>query len=202
MLNEIGMLCVITKPANFIQASSVPEWQEAMAEEIRALENNRTWSIVQLPSRHHTIGCKWLFKVKLKADGSVERYKARLVAKGYTQQEGVDYFDTFAPVAKLVTVKLLLALTFIKGWSLHQLDVNNASLHGDLSEEVYMTIPQGYFPMGESLSKNFVCKLRKSLYGLKQVSRQWYAKFSSVLVEKKVSAICHISFFVHQKGRF
>ncbi|KAL5547348.1 hypothetical protein UlMin_007035 [Ulmus minor] len=173
-----------------------------MADELHALEFNNTWSIVSLPTGHHAVGCKWVYKVKFHADGTVERYKARLVAKGYTQQEGVDFFDTFAPVAKLVTVKLLLALASVHGWSLHQLDVNNAFLHGDLSEEVYMTIPQGYSHKGEKqLPPNAVCKLSKSLYGLKQASRQWYAKFSSVLIEEgfRQSATDH-SLFINSKG--
>ena len=151
-----------------------------MASEIKALEDSNTWSLTNLPSGKQPIGCKWVYKVKLKADGSVERYKARLVAKGYTQQEGVDFTETFSPVAKLATVKVVLALAAIKNWHLLQLDVNNAFLHGDLTEEVYMTLPPRFHSKEESQQQ--VCRLNKSLYGFKQASRQWYAKFSSALL--------------------
>ena len=113
----------------------------------------------------------------------MERYKARLFAQGFAQQKGVDYIDTFSPVAKLTSVKLLLSLAAAQGWSLTQMDVSNAFLHGILEEEIFMSLPQGYTPPpGVTLPPNPVCRLRKSLYGLKQASRQWYKRFSSVLI--------------------
>ncbi|RVW62156.1 Retrovirus-related Pol polyprotein from transposon RE1 [Vitis vinifera] len=114
-----------------------------MTDEIKALEHNKTWDLAILPPNKTAIGCKWVYRVKFKADGSVERYKARLVAKGYTQQEGLDFFDTYSPIAKMTTVRVLLAIAAAKQWYLHQLDVNNAFLHGDLNEEVYMQLPPG-----------------------------------------------------------
>ncbi|KAK8921731.1 hypothetical protein KSP39_PZI020888 [Platanthera zijinensis] len=164
-------------PNTYAQASKHECWNKAMKKELLALEYNNTWDIVTLPPGKKPVGCKWVYKTKLKADGSLERHKARLVAKGFNQMEGVDYFDTYSPVAKITTIRVLLTIAAAKGWFLEQLDVNNAFLHGDLHEEVYMSLPPG----SSSTLSNPVCKLKKSIYGLKQASKQWYSKLSTAL---------------------
>ncbi|CAH9126270.1 unnamed protein product [Cuscuta epithymum] len=165
------------EPKYFYQAVQDPLWREAMQKEVNALEENNTWTLVHLPPGKKVVDSKWVYKIKYKPNGDVERYKARLVAKGYTQVEGVDFHETFAPVAKLVTVRCMLAVAAKRNWIVHQLDVNNAFLHGDLSEDVYMRMPQGFTKIGDTR----VCKLQKSLYGLKQASRNWYYKFTHAL---------------------
>ena len=111
---------LFVEPTFYYQAMSDPKWQAAMVVEIVALEANNTWTLTPLPVGKKPIGCKWVYKIKYKANGSIERYKAMLMAKGFTQKEGVDYFETFSPVAKMVSVKVLLAVVAIKGWSLSQ----------------------------------------------------------------------------------
>ncbi|KAF5450382.1 hypothetical protein F2P56_030740 [Juglans regia] len=153
-----------------------------MKAELHALEENHTWTVTTLPPNKTAIGCIYVYKTKLKSDGSLERHKARLVAKGYTQKEGFDFQETFSPVAKLTTVRVFLAIAAIKNWSLTQMDVHNAFLHGDLDEDIYMQLPPGYHIKSEQIKgENLVCKLNKSLYGLKQASRQWFSKFSNSL---------------------
>ena len=154
-----------SEPQNFHEANSQEVWKEAMQEELKALDQHNTWSITKLPKGKKVVGCKWIYKLKFKSDGSIERYKARLVARGFTQTFEVDYKETFAHVAKMNTVRVLLSVAVNKGWSMYQMDVNNAFLHGDLKEEVYMKLPPGHPPTNEL---DLVCKLHKSIYGLKQ----------------------------------
>ena len=143
-------------PSTVEEALTDPQWTKAIMEEMTALQKNRTWMLVLLPEGKRKVGCKWVFSIKHKADGSVERYKARLVAKGYTQTYGIDYQETFAPVAKLNTIRVLLSLAVNLDWPLHQFDVKNAFLHGDLEEEVYMDIPPGF---KTSVKDGCVCRL-------------------------------------------
>lgn len=128
-----------------------------MGVEMGAMERTETWDICDLPEGKVAIGCRWVFTVKHNADGSLERYKARIVAKGYTQQEGVDFLDSFSHVAKLATVKFMLALAPKLKWSLTHLDVSNAFLNGELDEEIFMKLPPGYDELkGETVSPNAV----------------------------------------------
>jgi hypothetical protein len=127
-------------------------------------KKNKTWELVQLPKGKKAVGCKWVFTVKQNQKGEVDRYKERLVAKGYSQTYGIDYDETFAPVAKVGTVRTLISCIVNFGWPIHRMDVKNAFLHGDLQEEVYMEIPPRF---ANSHTAGKVCKLKKSLYGLK-----------------------------------
>jgi hypothetical protein len=149
-----------------------------MNDELTALANTQTWDLVTLPDGKNLIGCKWVFKVKTHSDGSLERYKARLVAKGFSQEYGIDYEETFAPVAKMTSVRLLISVAAVHQWPLFQLDVKNAFLNGYLTEEVYMRPPPGF-----SHAPGLVCRLRRALYGLKKSPRAWYARFHDVVLQ-------------------
>lgn len=153
----------ISKLLSYSQAILDPNWIKAMDQEISALTDNHTLEIVDLPAGKTPIGCKWIYKIKYKADGSIERYKGRLVAIVFTQQKWLDYHDMFSPVVKQVTVRTVVALAAQSNWPLYQMDVYNAFLQGDLLEEVYMTLPPGLSSQGELK----VYRLLKSLYGLK-----------------------------------
>jgi hypothetical protein len=161
------------EPTCFEQAVGNPKWDNAMDEEMTALDTNVTWELVILPKDKKTIGCKWVYKVKHNVDGSMKRYKTTLVAKGYAQTYGIDYEETYSPVAKMTTVRAIIAMAAAKGWSLHQMDVKNVFLYGDSQKEMYMEQPPSYV---DQTHPNLVCRLKKTLYGLKQAPRAWLDK--------------------------
>nr|AAP54028.1 retrotransposon protein, putative, Ty1-copia subclass [Oryza sativa Japonica Group] len=168
-------------PRTIEEAYSSPDadyWKEAVRSEMDSIMSNGTWEVVERPYGCKPVGCKWVFKKKLRPDGTIEKYKARLVAKGYTQKEGEDFFDTYSPVARLTTIRVLLALAASHGLLVHQMDVKTAFLNGELEEEIYMDQPDGYVLEGQ---EGMVCKLLKSLYGLKQAPKQWHEKFDITL---------------------
>lgn len=170
-----------------------------MVEEVNALLKNQTWSLVQSSPKHNTVGCKWVFRVKRKPNGSVERYKARLVAKGFHQQPGIDFHDTFSPVIKPATIRTVLSIAVSRGWRLRQLDVKNAFLHGFLSEDVYMVQPPGFV---DPTRPNHVCKLHKALYGLKQAPRACFQRLSSFLLSIGfVQSVADSSLFIFRRDQ-
>jgi hypothetical protein len=158
-----------------MEATDAEEWAEACQYEMDALSKNDTWELVDLPHGRKAIKSKWVFK--LKVDG---RFRARLVAKGFTQIPGIDYDETFSPVARFESLRLLLALAALENWEIHQMDVKSAFLNGVLNEEIYMEQPQGFITTGQ---ENKVCRLKKAIYGLKQASRTWNQQFHGVLSE-------------------
>ncbi|CAL2255962.1 unnamed protein product [Prunus armeniaca] len=168
----------LDEPASYMVASFSPQWKQAMQEEIDALHMQSTWTLVPNPGNKNIVGSKWIYKIKRNSDGSIARHKARLVAQGFNQEQGLDFSETFSPVVRHTTARLILSLAAMNKWKLRQLDVKNAFLHGELEEEVFMKQPQGF---ADPHYLDFVCKLKKSLYGLKQAPRAWNAKFTGYL---------------------
>ncbi|WVZ67619.1 hypothetical protein U9M48_016671 [Paspalum notatum var. saurae] len=175
-----GMLTSTGEPQDLEEALHDKNWKGAMEDEFSALLRNKTWHLVPPVKGKNIIDCRWVYKIKRKADGTIDRYKARLVAKGFKQRYGIDYEDTFSPVVKIATIRLVLSVAVSRGWNLRQLDVQNAFLHGVLEEEVYMKQPPGF---EDSSKPNFLCKLDKAIYGLKQAPRAWFSRLSCKLCE-------------------
>ena len=156
------------------------KWLQAMESEIDSMYVNQVWNLVDAPEGVNPIGCKWIYKKKIGADGQVETYKARLVAKGFRQRQGVDYDETFSPVAMLKSIRIMLAIAAYHDYEIWQMDVKTAFLNGSLEEEVYMSQPEGFVSKDKP---NQVCKLKKSIYGLKQASRSWNIRFDMTVKE-------------------
>jgi len=193
----IASLQTMSIPSDWRCAKQDLRWKRAMMEKLHALQKNQTWELVPLPVGKRAVGCKWVFTMKQTPEGKVDRYKARLVAKCYSQTYGIDYDETFAPVAKMGTVRMLISCAANFGWPLHQLDVKNAFLHGNLEEEVYMEVPPGCSNK-QTIGK--VCKLKKSLYGLKQSPRAWFDRFRRAVCDMGYSQCSgdHTVFYRHK----
>jgi hypothetical protein len=161
----------MVEPKNFNESSKDVNWLKSMNEELDQIEKNDTWELVPKPVNKNVIGSKWVYKNKMNEQGNIVRNKARLVCKGYAQIEGLDFDETFAPVARLETIRMFISYACHKKFKVYQMDVKSYFLNGDLKEEVYMEQPEGF-----QLSDNpdLVYKLKKDLYGLKQAPRAWY----------------------------
>nr|GEU85351.1 ribonuclease H-like domain-containing protein [Tanacetum cinerariifolium] len=179
-------------------ALSDPHWQDAMYDEYNALIKNGTWILVPKPPNVNVVRSVWLFRHKYHPDGSLSRYKARLVANGRNQQYGVDCNDTFSPVVKPTTIRTVLSLALARNWPVHQLDVKNAFLNGDLAETIYMYQPSGFV---DYCFPHHVCRLQRSLYGLKQASRAGFQRFAGYALRVGfTSSRCDSSLFIYQHG--
>ncbi|KAJ9536095.1 hypothetical protein OSB04_un000733 [Centaurea solstitialis] len=185
-------------PRSPAQTMCDPHWRAAMDAEMAAILSNCTWDLVPKPSDANIVGNRWLFRHRFDSNGRLERYKARLVAQGFSQQPGLDFDDTFSPVVKPATIRMVLSISISRNWPIHQLDVKNAFLHGDLTETVYMRQPPGYV---NSSFPDHVCRLRKALYGLKQAPRAWYHRFAVYLSSLGfLSSKTDTSLFTYHRG--
>jgi hypothetical protein len=175
------MLLDNNEPANYEEAMTSPDsekWLEAMKSELASMSGNQVWTLVDPPSDRKAVECKWIFKKKTDADGNVTVYKARLVAKGFRQVQGVDYDDTFSPVVMFKSIRILLAIAAFHDYEIWQMDVKTVFLNGNIDEELYMMQPKGFVDPKDA---NKVCKLQRSIYGLKQASRSWNLHFDQVI---------------------
>eukprot|EP00253_Pinus_taeda_P018634 PITA_18634 len=182
MNSLFALYCHFDDLIHFEDAIKDKKWIEAMDEEMNAIERNKTWDLVELPKGKKVIGVKWVYKTKCNAEGKIERHKARLVVKWYKQQYGRDYEETFAPVARMETVRAVLSIAAQKKWKVYQMDVKSTFLNGVLNEEVYIEQPLGYERKGQ---EHKVCRLKKVLYGLKQAPRAWYSRIYFYLLENE-----------------
>lgn len=195
---EYSGLCLLAadEPANIEQALEEKCWRDAMSAELKSIADNDTWVLSDLPKGHKAIGLKWVFKVKRDPAGNIVMHKARLVAKGYVQQQGVDYEEVFAPVARMETVRVLLAIVAQGNWEVHHMDVKSAFLNEDLQEEVYVHQPPGF---SDEKANGKVLKLKKALYGLKQAPWSWNSKLDFELRNLGLRK-CEVEHVVYKRG--
>ncbi|KAF3661707.1 hypothetical protein FXO38_11555 [Capsicum annuum] len=173
------------EPQTFKEAMSLSDssfWKETVNSEIDSILSNYTWELVDLPPENKSLGSKWIFKRKMKVNGTIDKYKTRLVVKGFKQKEGLDYFDTYSPVTRITSIRMLIALAAVYDLEIHQMDVKTSFLNRELEKEIYMEQPGGFVVPGK---ENNVCKLIKSLYGLKKTPKQWHAKFDQTMLANR-----------------
>lgn len=186
-LSYIARTHLPTEPASWKEIQKLPDpeklkWTKAADEEIKSLKKLQTWQLTELPEGKQAIGSKWIFKIKRDSECHVDKYKARLVAKGFTQEYGKDYDATFAPVAKQSTFRTLLTVAAARNLKVRHYDIKTAFLNGDVTEDLYMSQPEGYVADGQ---EHLVCKLLRSVYGLKQSARAWNTKVNDILLQNK-----------------
>ena len=169
---------VDSEPSSYQEAAENQVWKDAMVEEYSSIMQNDVWEVVPRPTDRAVVGSRWIYKIKHGADGSIEKYKARFVAKGFSQKEGIDYEETFAPVARYTSIRAVISLAAQMGWQIHQMDVKTTFLNGELKEEVYIEQPEGFVAHNK---ETHVCRLMKALYGLKQAPRAWYERIDTYL---------------------
>jgi hypothetical protein len=165
----------------------VDKWHAAALDEFNALLDNSTFKPIKLPNNRTAIGYRWVFKLKCKSDGSIDKYKVRLVAKGFSQWPGLDFDQVFAPTVRWASLRAIFALVAIEDLELHSIDISNAFLNGELDHEVYMQMPEGF---KDEFKPGFVLKLKRALYGLKQAGHQWHKKLDSELVKMGFTLVC------------
>jgi hypothetical protein len=166
------------EPYSFEEVDKLKLWKDSMLEEYRSTIKNNIWDIVPRPKDKSVISSKWIYKIKHAADEGVEKFKAIFVARGFTQKEGINYEETFSPIAKYTSIQTIIALAFVLGWKLHQMDVKTTFLNGNIEHEVFVEQQDGFLLHNKG---THVCKLRKALYGLKQAPRVWYDRIDGFL---------------------
>ena len=167
------------EPLSYSEVAQEEVWRHDMREEMLAIDRNNTWELEVPPPNCRPIGLKWIFKLKKNPQGEVIKHKARLVVKGYSEINGIDYEEVFAPVVRFETIQVLIALAALQGWKIHHLDVESAFLNGEINEVIHVKQPKGFLVKGK---EGYVLRLKKALYGLKQAPRAWYFKLHSCLI--------------------
>ena len=167
-----------SEPTTFEEANKLQVWKEAMQEEYNSIIKNNIWEVVSKPAGKSIVSSKWIFKLKHAADGNIEKYKAIFVSRGFSQKEGIDYDETFAPVARYTSICTIISLVSIFGWKMYQMDVKIAFLNGNIDQEVFIKQHEGFVLHSRD---SHVCRLRKALYGLKQAPRVWYERIDGFL---------------------